>query len=241
VLELKDKMLEERARNDFWTLKSKLELGQVLALSEPSDMETAEAMLQEALEGLEACPEAPQSDVLAAKLTLANVLNEKGQAEDKERAERMLREVVKGYEDLYHPTHPEALHARVFLAGSLLGRKEYGEALQVLGPVERWVEALGPGHPRTREAVQIKDEATAGLKGYEEEGEVAGEVGGSAEAPRHGLIGRQAELKQVLKALEKDKKVAIIVGNPGEGKSRIAAEAASLSKAICAFLDLSGT
>jgi hypothetical protein len=57
------------------------------------------------------------------------------------------------------------------------------------------------------------------------------------------LIGRRMELEQVCKTVKEDKKVAVIAGNPGEGKSRIAAEAVSTfhPQPKYAFLDLSGT
>lgn len=53
------------------------------------------------------------------------------------------------------------------------------------------------------------------------------------------LIGRQEELEAVRKALE-DKKVAVIHAAPGEGKSRLAAEAASHFPAQYAFINLWG-
>jgi ATP-dependent Clp protease ATP-binding subunit ClpA len=60
---------------------------------------------------------------------------------------------------------------------------------------------------------------------------------------KHGLIGRQKELEQVCQILnEEDKRVVVIGGNSGEGKSTIAAEAAFRSDATCVVsLDLSGT
>jgi MoxR-like ATPase len=54
------------------------------------------------------------------------------------------------------------------------------------------------------------------------------------------LVGRQDELERVLQALG-SKKVVVIHGGPGEGKSRLAAEAASrLPGHRHAFVDLGG-